>query len=138
MRKTTALALLLALTLPSPAGAATQVLAPPGLPEAEQYFETLPTSTGPKAPDTSKKARDAVRDGALGEATEQALRERGPTGLSLADAVAQTAPQGEAGRAPSLGSLGDRGLGAGFPLMLVLAAAAAAAFGAARRRTPSQ
>jgi len=141
MRKTTALALLLALALSSPAGAATQVLAPPGLPEAEQYFETLPTSTGPKAPDTSKKARDAVRDGALGEAAEKALRERGPTGLSLADAVAQTAPQGEAGgtgRTPSLGSLGERGLGAGFLLMLVLAAAAAAAFAVARRRAPSQ
>lgn len=141
MRKTTALALLLALALPSPAGAAAPVLAPPGLPEAEQYFQTLPTSTGPKAPDTSKKARDAVRDGALDEAAERALRERGPTGLSLADAVAQTAPQGEAApvrHTPSLGLLGEPGLGAGFPLMLVLAVAAATAFALARRRTPSR
>lgn len=129
--------MLLALALASPARAASPVLAPPGLPEAEQYFETLPTSTGPRAPDTSKKARDAVRDGALSEANEQALRERGPNGLSLADAVAQTAPGGETGtaqRTPSLGSLGERGLGAGFPLLLVFAAAAAAAFAVARRR----
>lgn len=141
MRKTTALALLLALTLPSPAAAVAQVRVPPGLPEAEQYFETLPTSTGPKAPDTSKKARDAVRDGALDEASEGELRERGPTGLALADAVAQTAPQSEAGktgRTPSLSSLGERGLGAGFPLMLVLAAAAAAAFAVVRRRTQTR
>ena len=140
MRKTTALALLLALALASPTWARAPVLAPPGLPEAEQYFETLPTSTGPKAPDPSKKARDAVRDGALSEASEQALRERGPSGLALADAVAQTAPQGETvalERTPSLESLGERGLGAGFALMLVLAAAAAAAFAVARRRTPS-
>jgi hypothetical protein len=137
MSKTMALALLLALALAPSAWAKERVLAPPGLPEAEEYFETVPTSTGPRAPDPSKKARDAVRDGALSEASEQALRKRGPNGLSLADAVAATAPGDtpeNARRAPTLVSLTEPGLGAGFPLMLVLAAVAAAAFFVSRRR----
>lgn len=140
MRKTTALALLLTLALAPAAGAKQPVLAPPGLPEAEQYYETLPTSTGPRAPDTTRKAHDAVLAGALDEATEQALRQRGPNGLALADAVAQTAPRGgpESTQQPSLGSLGERGLGAMFPLLLVLAAAAAAAFVVSRRRVASR
>lgn len=138
MRKTTALILLLGLALALPAGAAAAVVvAPPGLPEAEQYFETQPTSTGPKAPDLTKRARDAVRNGTLDEATEEALRRRGPNGLALAEAVAQTAPkQGRSPQTPALGSLGEQGMGAVFPLLLVLAAAAAAAFAVARRRTP--
>jgi hypothetical protein len=141
MRKTTGLALLLTLALAPSAGAAARVVAPPGLPEAEQYYQTLPTSTGPRAPDPTRKARDAVRDGTLREATEQALRQRGPTGLALADAVAQTAPQGPSGgtpEPPALGSLGEQGLGAVFPLLLVLAAVAAVAFAVARRRTPAR
>ncbi|MGE5280932.1 MAG: hypothetical protein ACM3N0_01170 [Chloroflexota bacterium] len=139
MRKTTALTLLgLVLALPAAAPAAV-VVAPPGLPEAEQYFETQPTSTGPKAPDLTKKARDAVRNGTLDEATEEALRRRGPTGLALAEAVAQTAPQqGRRPQTPSLEALGEQGMGAVFPLLLVLAAAAAAAFAVARRRTPAR
>lgn len=140
MRKTTALALLLTMAL-TPAAAA-RVVAPPGLPEAEQYYQTVPTSTGPRAPDTTKKARDAVRDGALGQATEEALRRRGPTGLAVATVVAQTAPEGGAaadkGQPPALGSLGDRGLGAAFPLLLLLMAAAAIAFGVSRRRYPAR
>jgi|GEM_PF-1300149 len=141
MRKTTALALLLMLALAPAADAKQAVLTPPGLPEAEQYFETLPTSTGPRAPDTTKKARDAVRAGALSEETEKALRGRGPVGVALADGVAQTAPQsGQGGGAntPSLGSLGERGLGVVFPLLLLLATGAAAAFAVGRRRLASQ
>jgi len=139
MRKPTALALLLtlALALLIPAGAAARVVAPPGLPEAEQYYETLPTSTGPRTPDTTKTARDAVRAGALDAATERDLRERGPTGVAVATAVAQTAPEGGAGgglQRPSLGSLGERGLSSVFPLVLVLVAAAAGAFAVVRRR----
>jgi hypothetical protein len=129
--------LMLALT-PS-AGAAARVLAPPGLPEAEQYYETLPTSTGPRAPDAAKKAHDAVRDGTLSEATEQALRRRGATGLAIATAVAQTAPGG--GRAvlpPALGSLAENGLRGALPFVLILIAAAGAAFALTRRRLPSR
>jgi hypothetical protein len=135
--------MLLALALASPAAAKPRspVVAPPGLPEAEQYYETLPTSTGPRAPDPTRKARDAVRDGTLSEATERSLRRRGPFGLALADAVAQSAPEGRSANGsqpPALGSLGERGLGVVFPLMLLLAAAAAIAFGVARRRYPAR
>ncbi len=138
MRKTTALALLLMLTLALalPAGAAARLVAPPGLPEAEQYYETVPTSTGQRAPDPTKKSHDAVRDGTIGEATEQALRRRGPAGEALGDAVAQTAPESAASgsQAPALGSLGEQGLGFAFPLLLLLTAAAAVAFAVSRRR----
>jgi hypothetical protein len=142
-RKTTTLALLLAsaLALAFPAAAAAaQVLAPPGNAEADQYFETLPSPTGPRAPDTTKAARDAVRDGALSEATEQGLRHRGPAGLALATAVAQTAPPGGPGGdvSPSPASAlripGEQGLGDLLPLVMVATAAAAAAFAVSRRR----
>jgi hypothetical protein len=97
MGKITTLAVLLALALALPAAAAVRVIAPPGNSEADQYYQTLPASTGPRAPDATKKARDAVRDGALAEATEGALRRRGPRGLALATAVAKTAPAGQPG-----------------------------------------
>jgi hypothetical protein len=146
MRKTTTLALLLALALalalaaPQPAMAAARVIAPPGNSEADQYYETVPSPTGPRAPDTTKKARDAVRDGALSKATEQGLRHRGPVGLALATGVAQTAlPGGSGGHDSSSPALalsvpGEQGLGDLFPLILVLAGAGALAFTLARRR----
>jgi hypothetical protein len=139
MRKTTTLALLLALVLAAPqsATAAARVIAPPGNSEADQYYETVPSPTGPRAPDTTKKARDAVREGALSEATEQGLRHRGPVGLALATAVAQTALQrGKESPSPSLALSvpEEQGLGDLFPLILVLAVAAAVAFTLARRR----
>jgi hypothetical protein len=142
MRKTMTLALLpaLALALAVPQSAAARVIAPPGNAEADQYYETVPSPTGPRAPDTTKKARDAVREGALSEATEQGLRHRGPAGLALATAVAQTAlPGGQEGRgslSPALAvSVPDeQGLGGLFPLLLVVAGAAAVAFTLARRR----
>lgn len=140
MRKTTTLALLLALVLAAPQSAAARVLAPPGNAEADQYYETVPSPTGPRAPDTTKKARDAVREGVLSEATEQGLRHRGPTGLALATAVAQTALPGGSGGHGSLSPAlalsvpEEQGLGDLFPLILVLAGAAAVAFTLARRR----
>lgn len=137
MRKTTTLALLLALLLAAPQAAAARVVAPPGNSEADQYYETVPSPTGPRAPDTTKKARDAVRDGALSETTEQGLRHRGPVGLALATAVAQTAlPKTHGGTSPTLALsvLEEQGLGDLFPLILVLAGAAAVAFTLARRR----
>jgi hypothetical protein len=137
MRKTTTLALLLALVLaaPQPATAAARVIAPPGNSEADQYYETVPSPSGPRAPDTTKKARDAVRDGALSEATEQGLRHRGPTGLALATAVGQTAlPKGPGAQGLAVSVPEEQGLGDIFPLILVLAGAAALAFTLARRR----
>jgi hypothetical protein len=139
MQKTTTLTFLLALALavPFPASAPARVIAPPGNAEADQYYQTVPSPTGPRVPDTTKKARDAVREGALTEATEQGLRHRGPTGLALATAVAQTAlPGGPGGHGTALTvSVPDeQGLGALFLLILVAAGAAAIAFIVARRR----
>ncbi|HEY7950705.1 MAG TPA: hypothetical protein VID51_07730 [Solirubrobacterales bacterium] len=142
MRKTTTLALLLVLAMPLPAGAAVRVVAPPGNSEADQYYQTLPGATGPRAPDSAKETRDAVRDGVLSEATERALRERGPEGLAVATVVAKTAPgaagdrDGSQAAAPASGVRvpDDQGLGALFPLVLVFTAAGAIAFAAARWR----
>ncbi len=136
------LALLLALALALPAGAAARSLAPPGNSEADQYYETLPASAGPRAPDPSKREEDAVREGDLSPATAQALRGRGAPGQAMARAVAQTAPPrpARAGRvapaapASALRIPGRPGLGAAFPLALMGMAAAALAFAVARRR----
>ena len=140
MGKIATLTVLLALALPLPAAAVARVVAPPGNSEADQYYETLPSPSGPRAPVSKKDAPD----GALGEATEGALRQRGPTGLALATAVARTAPAGAAGsdRSPRAAPLpesavrmpDERGLGVLFPLILVAAAAWAAAFAVAARR----
>lgn len=136
---------LLALALASPAaGAPARTVAPPGNSEADQYYETLPASNGPRAPDPTKKARDAVREGALSEAGEHALRQRGPRGLALATAVARTAPPGTVSkdrpglrlRPPALTvePPSEPGMGAAFSLVLVVTAAAALAFAVSRRR----
>jgi len=145
MRKTTTLALLLVLAMPLPAGAAVRVVAPPGNSEADQYYQTLPGATGPRAPDAEKETRDAVRDGVLSEATETSLRQRGPEGLALATVVAKTAPSGvlgamDRGGSPPASSAAavrapdDQGLGGLFPLALALTAVAALAFAVARWR----
>jgi hypothetical protein len=133
------LALLLALAAAAPAAAAVRVVAPPGNSEADQYFETLPASSGPHAPDSSKEEADAVRDGNLSPATAQALGHHGAAGRAVATTVAKTAPA----RAPRPGGVspasavripGGAGLGPAFPLVLAVAAAAAVGFAVARRR----
>jgi hypothetical protein len=139
MGKTATLAVLLALVAPIPAAAAGRVVAPPGNSEADQYYETLPSATGPRAPDSIREARETARDGALAGATEHALRQAGPRGLALLDGVARTAPAGRAGGGGSAAVSGarvldERGLGDLFPLILVLTAAAALAFAVIRRR----
>lgn len=147
---TLAVLLALALALPLPAAAA-RTVAPPGNSEADQYFQTLPGSTGPRAPDPERGPEDAVREGRLAAVTARALEGRGEAGRSLAAAVAQTAPAdapGGSGAArpgaasgepatPERGGLATPergGLGAGFPLVLLVTAVAAAAFVFDRRR----
>ena len=120
-----------------------RVVAPPGNSEADQYYQTLPGATGPRAPDSTKKARDAVRDGALSEATERALRQRGPRAWRSRPWSRKTAPAGVPGggrrtsRRTSASAVrvpDDQGLGALFPLVLALTAAGAIAFAVARWR----
>jgi hypothetical protein len=142
MRKTTTLALLLVLAVPAPAWAAARVVAPPGFSEADQYYQTLPSPTGPRAPAPAKEARE----GALSEATERALAQRGPAGQGLAAAVARTAPAPAAGGAqggggspsPPSATIAERGgLGDLFPIVLIVAAAAAIAFAVGKNRRGS-
>jgi len=141
MRKTTTLALLLVLAVPASAWAGARVVAPPGLSEADQYYQTLPGPTGPRAPVSAKEARE----GALSEATERALAQRGAAGQALATAIARTAPArgasggpgGGGGPSPppvSVAPSEGGGLGDLFPLVLVAAAAVAIAFAIGSRR----
>lgn len=139
MARSMALAALLALALPLP-GAVARSIAPPGNSEADQYFETLPDTTGPRSQDSSRSRRDAVQEGSLSAETAAALARRGIVGRALADAVAATTPSNASaidakGRAATgKGSApGGRGLGVAFPLALGSAALAAFAFGLARR-----
>lgn len=137
MGKIATLTLALALAVPAPAGAAVHAIVPPGNSEADQYSQTIPGSTGPRVPDPTRDARDAVQAGALSEAAESALRQRGANGAALATAVAQTTELG-AGRAAAPGApgrpAGQPGLGDGFALLLLASAAAALAYALARRR----
>lgn len=140
MRKTTTLALLLALAVPLNAQAAVRTIAPPGNSEADQYYETLPGSAGPRAPVPKKTEEDAVHAGELSPATARALQRHGAEGLALATAVAKTAPPARGGgsglgatagaaRAPD-----EQGLGGFFVPILGVTAAASVAFYVARRR----
>jgi len=137
MGKIATLALAIALALPAPAGAAVRAIVPPGNSEADQYSQTVPGATGPRVPDPTKDSRDGVRAGALSEAAESALRGRGPSGLALATAVAQTTERG-AGRAAAPAAAGrpagEPGLGDAFPILLLATALAALAFALAKRR----
>jgi hypothetical protein len=151
MRRVATFALLAVLALPGSAAAAVHVVAPPGASEADQYFETVPASTGPRAPNGERKEEDAVRDGSISPATGRALQRRGPAGQAVAALVADTAPAasetatgrgGRSGRAaakptlPPASAPGKAGMGAVFPLALAAVAVAAVAFAVARRRRP--
>ncbi len=152
MRKSMTLVLLpaLALALAAPGAGAATAVAPPGVSEADQYFETVPGSSGPRSPDGSKKEEDAVRDGSLTPATGRALRRRGTAGQAVATAVARTAPPARPARGQAAGGRGggssrpaqqveapgSGGLGVLFPLALAATAAATVAFAVARRRRP--
>lgn len=144
-----ALAAVLAATLLLPAVAAARSVAPPGNSEADQYFETLPDSTGPRSPDSARTPVDAVREGSLRARTARELARRGAGGEALARAVGATGPAGVVGggggpspRVAETGeaaggsgeAAGPAGLDFGFPLLLALLALAALAFALSRRR----
>lgn len=135
--------LLLALVLPGSAYGAS-IAVPPGNSEADQYFETVPGSSGGRSPDTSKTVEDAVREGTLTPATAAALERRGEVGQAVANLVAQTAPPGgKAGQdgeggpglnAAALEAPEKQGMGALFPIILVATAVGAVAYAVGRRR----
>lgn len=138
MKKVATGILLLALVLPGSAVAAS-ITVPPGNSEADQYFETVPGSSGGRSPDTSKTAEDAVREGRLTAATLRALERRGEVGQAVADVVAQTGPPGGKAGGSGLGAAAfeapdKQGLGALFPIILVATAVGAVAYAVGRRR----
>jgi hypothetical protein len=145
MRKITTVTLLIAfLAISAPAMGAT-VATPPGNSEADQYFESLPTTQGPRSPDTGRTPQDAVAEGALPGATARALESRGKDGQTVASIVAQTAPTPGGGEADAGGNdpgtanaafelPDEEGMGILFPLILVATGAAALVFALDRRR----
>ena len=155
MRKSTPLIILL-LTLALPAEAAA-ITAPPPSSQADQYYETLPGAWGPTSPDSTKTAKDAVREGKLTAVTARVLQAQGPEGRGVADVVAKVAPPGVArqgrgsgegssprgsGEGSSLSSISfpapdKQGMGVLFPLILLATLAAALTFAMDRRRRSS-
>lgn len=148
MRKTTTVTLLVAfLAIPLPATAAS-IATPPGNSEADQYFESLPTSQGPRSPDPERTPQDAVAEGTLTQASAEALEARGKDGQTAASIVAQTAPTvgaGDADRSTGTNNAGtatnaafelpeEDGMGIVLPLILVATGAAALGFALDRRR----
>ncbi|HWW67718.1 MAG TPA: hypothetical protein VNY83_07005 [Solirubrobacterales bacterium] len=141
----------LALALPASASAA-PALAPPGNSEAEQYFETLPGSTGGRSANSTATPHGSVRDGVLTPSGLRALRARGAAGSAAAQLAAESAPPGllprpgagraagPAGAAPvaaldsSASAPSQSGLGEAFPLVLAGTALAALAYAVQRRR----
>ena len=148
MRKITTLAVVLATLAPFAPRAAARTVAPPGNSEADQYYETLPSPTGPRAPGAPKTAESAVEEGRLDAGTAQALRSEGAVGVDAAEAIARTAPsRSERGEGSGRGAAvagavqppAERGLGGLFlPVLAVVAFASAAFFVARRRRSAAR
>ena len=148
MRKITTLVAVSALLALLAPGAGARTVAPPGNSEADQYYQTLPGSAGPRAPRAPKTIEDAVREGRVDAEVDSALRRRGAIGVAAADAIARTAPasgqgQGEGdGGSPPTGTTAapdEQGLGGLFlPILAVTAVAALAFVVARRRRTATQ
>jgi hypothetical protein len=122
-------------------------LVPPGKSGAEQYFENVPTAAGPAAPAPGSTAPPASGAGstAAARAGLRALARRGQDGAKAAGLAAAGAPPAAAtGSGKSAGSGtgaaisralgGSAGLGAWFPILLVLSLLAAIAAGILRRR----
>ena len=143
MRKITTLAAVLAILATFVPGALARTVAPPGNSEADQYYQTLPSPTGPRGPGTREAAENAVREGRLDAGTEQALRSEGAVGADAAEAIARTAPsQSERSENGDRGTVGagavrpptERGLGDLFLPILAVVGLASAAFFVARRQ----
>jgi len=104
-----------ALALPSNAFA--QVLAPPGHPGSNQYFETIPTSAGNAAPPGSVSGSGSAAASARrlasfghGRAGDARLARLGKVGLAAAALAAATAPTSPAAVGQHGGTSGDNGV----------------------------
>jgi hypothetical protein len=141
------LAAIALLALPVAARADRQ-LVPPGKSGAEQYFENVPTAAGPAAPSGNPKGLPTAGAEATPAALAalRALQRHGKDGAAAAGLAAGGAPPAAAsgsggsragtgtGAALSRALSGSDGLGAWFPILLVLSLLAAVAAGVLRRR----
>jgi len=159
MRRLIATLVVLALATPAPALAQSgQTNAPPGNSAIDEYLEAVPSAGG----NTPTSAIVRSRGGTLRGPSGKALRATGNDGRRLAQIVKATAPKkavdaaehpGRAtahpadvgGRSPLssvadavlTGSGGGSGMGALFPVLLIVLAAATLGLGLKRRRSTS-
>jgi hypothetical protein len=156
MRRLLATLVVLALAGSPPALAQTaKTNAPPGNSAIDEYLESVPSAGGNTPTATVVRARPEALRGAAG----RALRASGTDGRRLAQIVAATGPKkalsaaGSAnpqtpvatGRSPLAsiadsvltGAGGGSGMGAAFPVLLVVLATGTLVLGLRRRRRPS-
>jgi hypothetical protein len=93
---------------PATAGASPIVLAPPGHPGANQYFETIPSSSGEAAPPGSVKGSGSPNAGpsalshfGQGRKADARLAQLGKNGAAAAALAASTAPVVPYGLSPA-------------------------------------
>jgi hypothetical protein len=131
-----------AICLLAPAIAGARITVPPGSTEGDQYFEEVPNGGGSGSPNhQGGSARDQ------GVAATQALNALGAEGQAAAGlANANRPPQGGTVGAPGGGASasqpsssteGEGGMGAWFPILLVITAVGAIAYGIRRRLNPA-
>jgi hypothetical protein len=147
MKARTATLVAIALLAAPAAARADRQLVPPGKSGAEQYFEDVPSAAGPAAP--SGNATGSPTSGAESTpgalAALRALERHGKDGAAAAGLAAGAAPSaapagGKSGAGSGTGAAisralsGSDGLGAWFPILIVLSLLAAIAAGVLRRR----
>jgi hypothetical protein len=134
----------------APIARADRVSAPPGNAGVDQYFETVPSATGNRPPDSSGTSGSGHRSGGgpVPARTQRRLERLGPAGRATAALAQQTAPppraahpQATSGGGSSLAAIlhalggGDSGgMGLLLPAILIATSMAAAGIAILRRR----
>src|SRR4051794_36205989 len=129
-----------AICLLLPAISAAAITVPPGSTEGDQYFEQAPNGGG--SGQVNKGGGDAGASGGGQVAATHALNASGADGQAAAALANQNRPprggsaQGANGQSAS-STEGDGGMGAWFPILLVITAVGAIAYGVRRRLNPA-
>lgn len=132
----------LAIFLMMPALAGARITVPPGSTEGDQYFEQVPNGGGSGSVDHSGGGGGSGGAGAAVAAT-QALNALGHDGQAAAALANSNRPpeQGKSNSGVNAGPVsptsGEGGMGAWFPILLILTAVAAIAYGVRRRFNPA-
>jgi hypothetical protein len=132
----------LALCALSPSVSLARVTVPPGSTEGDQYFEQVPNGGGSGSVDHGGGGT-AGGGGLAPIAGAAALNKLGPDGQAAAALAEANRPPEQShsnqgvDTSPSASTEGDGGMGAWFPILIVVTALAAIAYGVRRRINPA-